>query len=200
VLTLNQLIARIQTFATAHKQLKGSFLFELPNIKGPDEARVYPCLTALLVSTEPSEQQETFSILFTVWDLPSDDNHRMQAQEVLSDTKLIANDIVAYLKYGMDDVSLDVPVTMTPVYDAGEDGSYGWEFTLNLRLNQGLDLCVVPADGIVIPEGISGVRIFDQDGNLLDTLNSGQSYFVTVVSAISGGNATTIFTNTIIGQ
>jgi hypothetical protein len=185
VLTLNQLIKRIQTFATAHKQLKGSFLFELPNIKGPDEARTYPCLTALLVSTEPSEQQETFSILFTVWDLPSDDNHRMQAQEVLSDTKLIANDIVAYLKYGMEDVSLDVPVTMTPVYDAGEDGSYGWEFTLNLRLNQGLDLCFVPYDLIT-----ANIYTYDIDGGAATTI---------YLNTVTGGTATTLYDNTING-
>lgn len=185
MLTLNQLIARIQTFATAHKQLKGSFLFELPNIKGPDEARVYPCLTSLLVSTEPSEQQETFSILFTVWDLPSDDNHRMQAQEVLSDTKLISNDLVAYLKYGMDDVSLDVPVTMTPVYDAGEDGSYGWEFTLNLRLNQGLDLCFVPADFIT-----ANIYTYNIDGGAATTV---------YLNTVTGGTASTIYENTING-
>lgn len=185
MLTLNQLIARIQTFATAHKQLKGSFLFELPNIKGPDEARVYPCLTSLLVSTEPSEQQETFSILFTVWDLPSDDNHRMQAQEVLSDTKLISNDLVAYLKYGMEDVSLDVPVTMTPVYDAGEDGSYGWEFTLNLRLNQGLDLCFVPADFIT-----ANIYTYNIDGGAATTV---------YLNTVTGGTASTIYENTING-
>ena len=185
MLTLNQLIARIQTFATAHKQLKGSFLFELPNIKGPDEARVYPCLTSLLVSTEPSEQQETFSILFTVWDLPSDDNHRMQAQEVLSDTKLISNDLVAYLKYGMEDVSLDVPVTMTPVYDAGEDGSYGWEFTLNLRLNQGLDLCVVPADFIT-----ANIYTYNIDGGAATTV---------YLNTVTGGTSSTIYENTING-
>lgn len=185
MLTLNQLIARIQTFATAHKQLKGSFLFELPNIKGPDEARVYPCLTSLLVSTEPSEQQETFSILFTVWDLPSDDNHRMQAQEVLSDTKLISNDLVAYLKYGMDDVSLDVPVTMTPVYDAGEDGSYGWEFTLNLRLNQGLDLCFVPADFLA-----PNIYTYNIDGGAATTV---------YLNTVTGGTASTIYENTING-
>lgn len=200
MLTLNQLIAKIQAFATAHKQLKGSFLFELPNIKGSDQARIYPCLTALLASSEPSEQQEVYSILFTVWDLPSDDNHRIQAQEALSDTKLISNDLIAYLKYGIDDILLDVPVTMTPVYDSGEDGCYGWEFTLNLRLNQGLDLCSVPANGVISPPDMNVVSIFDQDGNLLDTLKSGQSYFVTVVSAIDGGSATTIFTNTIIGE
>lgn len=185
MLTLNQLIARIQTFATAHKQLKGSFLFELPNIKGPDEARVYPCLTSLLVSTEPSEQQETFSILFTVWDLPSDDNHRMQAQEVLSDTKLISNDLVAYLKYGMEDVSLDVPVTMTPVYDAGEDGSYGWEFTLNLRLNQGLDLCFVPADFIT-----ANIYTYNIDGGAATTV---------YLNTVTGGTSSTIYENTING-
>ena len=199
MLTLNQIVARIQDFATAHKQLKGSFLFELPNIKGSDEARVYPCLTALLSSTEPTEQQETYSILFTVWDVPSDDNHRVQAQEALSDTKLIANDVVAFMKYGMQDVNVDVPVTMTPVYDAGADGSYGWEFTLNLRLDQGLDLCIVPMTGINYAN-TNVVNILDQDGNLIETLTAGQNYFVTVVSAIDGGNATTIFTNTIIGQ
>lgn len=194
MLTLNQIVARIQAFATAHKQLKGSFLFELPNIKGSDEARVYPCLTALLSSTEPTDQQETYSILFTVWDVPSDDNHRTQAQEALSDTKLIANDVVAYFKYGMDDVSVDVPVTMTPVYDAGEDGSYGWEFTLNLRLNQGLDLCIVPMTGINYAN-TNVVSIVNQNGDVIETLTAPNIYTVEELQAVIDtitNNTTTI--------
>lgn len=109
----------------------------------------------------------------------------MQAQEVLSDTKLISNDLVAYLKYGMEDVSLDVPVTMTPVYDAGEDGSYGWEFTLNLRLNQGLDLCFVPADFIT-----ANIYTYNIDGGAATTV---------YLNTVTGGTASTIYENTING-
>lgn len=175
MLTLNNIVQSIQVFATAHKALKGSFLFDLPLIKGPDTAPVYPMLYAILIDSEISENQDLYTIEFTIFDQPGDGNNRREVQECLSDAKLTANDFVSYWATNRnEDILVDLPVSMTPIVEGGEDGVYGWQFNLKFRLAQGVDACSIPADNI--PANYSGmVTIYNEFGEVVARLNAGQS-------------------------
>lgn len=182
MLTINNIKKSLNDYATAHAQIN-SFLFGIPPDKDPDTATEYPQLWCVIVSSEIQEDQEAHSIEFIVWDQPSDENNKDQATEALSDTKSIANDTVAFIKNNYADIDIDLPVSMEPLYEVGEDGCYGWKFTINLRLNQGLDLCSVPISG-VSPEYHGQVLILNQDGDILSVLNPGQTYTVEELQAV----------------
>jgi hypothetical protein len=193
--TLHNVITILEQFANAHKQIN-SFLFQVLPDDQPDVAVRYPLLMCEIENSEIGEQQDLYRLSFVICDIPNQDDNKRDVRTILSDTKLIANDLVAYLRYTRfgEFMRVDAPATLSPVYDAGEDGFSGWQFALNFRLNQGLNSCNIPMTGVSHPN-TNVVIIYDQDGNELERISAPGVYFVTVFDAIQDtidNNTTTI--------
>lgn len=146
------------------------------------------------VSSEVAKNYDSFTLQFMIVNQPIRDN-RNSIQEVLSDTKLMANDVIAYLAYQISEMVLTDVVGMEHIVDAGDDSVTGWRFSVNFKLNQGLDSCNIPATST--PDNTYGqVLILNQDGDTIATLNAGQTYTVeqlqAVIDTIDNNTATII--------
>lgn len=157
--TLNKILKRLELFQTQHKQLNSFFFGSLPEI-GASNSVNYPLLYCQLAedASEVGERVEYFNMEFWIVDLPNTKtNKNRSVQEALSDTKQIANDLVAYLKYtdfSEGGLLIDLPVSMRDLIDAGNDCVSGWSFTIRLKAANQLDLCGIPiSDGYTPPEG-----------------------------------------------
>jgi hypothetical protein len=146
VLTLNNIISEINLFASNHKQIN-SFRFGQIEQVG-ETSVVYPLLHCELseTSSEFNEQSDSYYFDFAIINKVNDKNQYESNLEVLSDTKLIANDFIAYLtKYDFGEfLNIDLPITLNPLVLIGEDNISGWTFTIKLVLTQGVSNCVIP--------------------------------------------------------
>lgn len=108
-------------------------------------------------ASNTDEKAETFNLDFYILDQPnSKTGRRTNTQEILSDTKLIANDLIAYLRYTEFDAGLlkiDLPVSMKDRIGVTDDDVTGWSFTLNIKVNNELDLCGVLTSCYQVPSG-----------------------------------------------
>lgn len=173
MITLNNIVNTIKAFATAHSQINSSFFAMLPD-NDKDEPLIYPMLFFELTSGGVAENSETFVFDFMVVNQPKRDD-RTSVQEVLSDTKQMANDVIAYLVMQNQDFFTDKDYTLEPIIDASDDSVTGWKWSLSIRLNQGLDSCVIPAT--TTPENNSSkVLIVDRAGNIVAELFAGMTY------------------------
>ena len=154
--TLNKILKRLELFQTQHKQLNSFFFGKIPEI-GASNSVNYPLLYCQLAedSSEVNERVEYFNMEFWIVDLPNTKTGKDRSvQEVLSDTKQIANDLVAYLRYtnfSEGSLLIDLPVSMRDLIDAGDDCVSGWSFTLRLKTANQLDLCGIPMNGSYTP-------------------------------------------------
>lgn len=121
---------------------------------------------------------------------------------ILSDCERILDDVIKIFRN--QDSSYEVlgdPV-LFPFKEEFGDWVAGWRADLQVQTDFDSNYCDVPSSTFVNPESLSASKVIikDQDGNTIAILNPGSTYTVTIVSAIDGGNATTIFTNTVIGN
>lgn len=175
MLTLNNIIERISQFVDYHEQLN---TFQFGEIEEQGEtSTVYPALFIDLSdpSSEFDEQTDSYYFDVMVLDKPNTENEYVSTKECLSDTKLISNDFVAWLKkneWGQT-VRLDLPISMQSLTVGGEDSYAGWTFTFKITLAQGVDFCAVPFTGVVAPP-----YVLPMIANNVVSLVSGLTYSV----------------------
>lgn len=104
-----------------------------------------------------SEKTEVFNFDLWIVDVPNNKNGiKRSIQEVLSDTKQIANDLVAYLRYtdfAEGGLNIELPISMVDVISALDDDVSGWNFQIRIKLTNELDLCGIPLTNYTNPEG-----------------------------------------------
>lgn len=192
MITLNKIVKGLSDFASAHQQINGFFFQMLPDTE-KDEVLIYPMLFAEITGSEVGENYDRYTFDFMVVNQPKVDD-RTSNQEVLSDTKLMANDVIAYLKMQVQDYFLVSDFTLEPLFEVSDDSVSGWRWSLSITLNQGLDSCIIPAT--TTPENESSqVLILNQDGETIATLYAGMTYTVEQLQAVIDtitGNTTTI--------
>lgn len=192
MITLNTIVQRLSDFVDAHYQLESFFFTYIPD-REKDTEGVYPFLFAELVSSQVGENFDSYTFDMMCVNQPKKDD-RTSVQEVLSDMKLVANDVIAYLKMQDTDFWMASEFNLEPLVDVSDDSVTGWRFQVQLRVNQGLDACQIPAT--TTPENNSGkVRILNQDGDTIAELYAGQTYTVEQLQAVIDtidGNTTTI--------
>jgi len=146
VLSLNNIVSEIKTFAQRHEQINSCVFGVIPEVG--ETSPVYPELFFDLSDTasEFSEQTDSYYFDFLITDKPNKQNEYASTLESLSDTKLIANDVVSYLKkhdWGQA-IKIDLPITMQSMIGTKEDSVCGWMFTLKITLTQGINYCQIP--------------------------------------------------------
>lgn len=141
---LKEIIGDLETFTTNHKQLN-SFGFGNPdNITNADH--VYPMMWVSLV---PSTTGNMVTVNFEIYiiDLLKQDKENLV--EVLNDTLLIGNDVVA--KYFDDEDEYDFTlnedgVEITPFEAEFDDFTAGWIFDIEIEVQNDLNDCEIPQD------------------------------------------------------
>ena len=186
MLTLNNIVSEIRTFATNHQQINSFIYGGIPEVGSTDA--VYPELYCDLGDTasEFDQQTDSYYFDFLITGKPNHANEYASTLESLSDTKLIANDIIAYFKkhnFGQA-VKLDLPVTMQSVVGSNENSVCGWMFTLKVTLGQGVAYCEIPLSSIPTPPAQQYVRIVNQDGDTIASLRPPATYTVEELQAV----------------
>lgn len=159
MLTLNQIRSTFQTIANAHKQLNG-FGFDNEANFGQSDDMQYPCLYVVQQPANISNGviSRTFDLFVLDRYYGDSDGNASNITDVLSDTQLIAADVVSLLNNTEYEFQLDKnTVTIEPVYAEKDDLLAGYKATVTLR--EGFDYwrCSVPYDFIVI-EQVNGLQ------------------------------------------
>ena len=151
MITLNNIISIFQDFAeNKHKQIK-SFRFGSIATENSEEVK-YTVLWAKLAEpgAELDFQTDTFLFDILILDKPNIKNEYQSTIEILSDTKLIANDFISYINrvnwvtnYSTL-MKINLPITMTNYINMNADKAAGWGFQIKLTVPQGTEYCSIP--------------------------------------------------------
>jgi hypothetical protein len=144
VLTLNQIVKKLETFANDHKQLSGNFLFGQFYDYVANKSEQYPAMIVYLQPNQLSENTDTYTFQVTICDrLKKDDTNEI---EVLSDTNLIAKDLITYFKNSPTerDVIINTSVTLNDFSDREDSETAGYFFDITFRQNFDYNYCDIP--------------------------------------------------------
>jgi|GEM_PF-1387812 hypothetical protein len=139
-LTLNQIIKQIQGFGTSHPQLKTVLFGEFSDKLDSDDI-LYPAMFFDLGAAAISQKQITYNLSLYILD-----RHLVEtdALEVLSDTNLIMQDIVAEIRNNSNDweTGFNIPLTYYREYDP--DFLAGVQADIQLTLDSLNNRCQIP--------------------------------------------------------
>lgn len=144
MLTLNQIVKKLETFANDHKQLSGNFLFGQFYDYVANKSEQYPAMIVYLQPNQLSENTDTYTFQITICDrLKKDDTNEI---EVLSDTNLIAKDLITYFKNSPTerDVIINTSVTLNDFSDREDSETAGYFFDITFRQNFDYNYCDIP--------------------------------------------------------
>ena len=144
MLTLNQIVKKLETFANDHKQLSGNFLFGQFYDYVANKSEQYPSMIVYLQPNQLSENTDTYTFQVTICDrLKKDDTNEI---EVLSDTNLIAKDLITYFKNSPTerDVIINTSVTLNDFSEREDSETAGYFFDLTFRQNFDYNYCDIP--------------------------------------------------------
>lgn len=142
--TLNQIKARLETFAAAHLQVKGNISFgEIEEVTN-QAIECFPYMFCIVQPSNFSGHQIEFSITIVVMDLVAKD--LSNRWDVWSDTAQILSDIRAYMNDpAFDDLYImpdDLPIT--PFAERFTDDVTGWSGDFKFRIVDVKDRCALP--------------------------------------------------------
>lgn len=144
-MTLNQLIQKLNDFATAHQQVHSFGFGDLWEIEASG-AKNAVTMWANVVNgaVDINGKQSSIDFRVCIMDLVKKDESN--ENEVLSDTYLIGLDLVAYLNNNSnwDSYTIANNITMTPFTERFDNDWSGWiiDFTLTNRFLS--DYCQIP--------------------------------------------------------
>lgn len=144
MLTLNQIVKKLETFANDHKQLSGNFLFGQFYDYVADKSEQYPAMIVYLQPNQLSENTDTYTFQITICDrLKKDVENEI---EVLSDTNLIAKDLITYFKNSPTerDVIINTSITLNDFSDREDSETAGYFFDITFRQNFDYNYCDIP--------------------------------------------------------
>lgn len=194
-MTINNIKDLFSNIASAHYMLNDFEFGELWEIEEKmNKNAKYPMLFVSPISSVTGEQvkERTFQVL--VMDLVKKDG--TETVDAWSDTEQILDDVIKIVRRESDSYELVGEPTLFPFKEEYSDWCTGYRAELVIRTDFNSNYCDIPSDSFVSPEvSANVVTIKDQDGNVLATLTGGQSYEVTVFSALKDtltANVTTI--------
>lgn len=194
-MTINQIKTLFSNVASAHYMLNDFEFGELWEIEEKmNKNAKYPMLFVSPISSITGEQvkERTFQVL--VMDLVKKDG--TETVDAWSDTEQILDDVIKIVRRESDSYELVGEPTLFPFKEEYSDWCTGYRAELVIRTDFNSNYCDIPSDSFVSPESVDQVvTIKDQNGNVLATLKGGQSYEVTVFSALKDtltANVTTI--------
>jgi hypothetical protein len=144
MLTLNKLVIAIESYATAHKQIKSWFFGDPWDELNGGQSIHYPMLFGTLQPNRISGTSDVTVIRFYICD-KSKKGLRNQL-EVLSDCKQICLDTLIYfMQYDFSElIKINSEVTLTDFVDAFNDEVAGWYFDVEFSAIFEWDACSIP--------------------------------------------------------
>jgi hypothetical protein len=139
-LTLNQIITQIKGFGTNHPQLNTVLFGEFVE-KLDDQDIIYPAMFFDLGDAAISEKQIQYNLNIYIMD-----RHLVEtdALEVLSDTNLIMQDIVAEIRNNSNDWETGINIPITYFREADPDYLAGVRADVSLTLDSLNNRCQIP--------------------------------------------------------
>lgn len=182
MLTLNQIVKLFEDKKTNHAQLSsGTFIFDESAEWGADFEITYPLFGVRLQPSTLNGNIHTFNFMFEFVDHVHQD--KLNQTEVLSDMMSIALDIFAQIKSDLEDY-YDATVNITSSFQHGigvyDDDVTGWQMTVSVEQFYDMSTCETPNSGL----NAGVVKILDQNGNVIATLNPNSTYTVEVLQEI----------------
>ncbi len=140
--TFKQIIDDLELFATNHKQINSFGFGNADNITNKDQ--VYPMMW---VQSIPSTTGNMVDLTFEIYLIDLLKQDKVNLVDVLSDTLLMGNDVVA--KYFDDEDEYDFTlnedgVVITPFEAEFDDFTAGWIFEVNIEIQNDLNDCEIP--------------------------------------------------------
>jgi hypothetical protein len=188
--TINQIIKEISDFQSAHRQVHSFGVGRIYDFASSGDTK-YPSLWIdygnASVNNVNMGGSESF-VTLRIFIIDKLNNGNLNETEVRSDTQSICLDLIAYLSHPNFDWQIDSNISLVPIgEEAEEDKLAGWYFDLSFRQSFERDRCAIPFTSNPAPSQARDyfVRILDQDGNLITTVNPMSSYTVTVATIIT---------------
>lgn len=138
--TLNQIVSQIQGFGTSHPQLKTVLFGEFAE-KLDSEDIQYPAMFFDLTGGNVLEKQISYNLSIFILD-----RHLVEADglEVLSDTNLIMQDIVAKLRNNVNDYEVGTTIPLNYVREYDPDYLAGVQADITLTTDSLNNRCQIP--------------------------------------------------------
>lgn len=199
--TLNQILSKFEELRAAHEQLN-SFRFGHPDDWDESQSRtiVYPLMGAYLQPGLLARRTNSTKFILYFADRVHKGNSNLK--EVLSDMQRAAMGIFAQLRdyFGVNSIEVlpDAPFT---AFDSRFNDDDVAGFQLEITINQFYDAnsCAEPSSFVSTRDAVGSVRIYDRvTFETVATREPGQDYGVFVFSGISGGSASSTYTNMIV--
>lgn len=139
-LTLNQIITQINGFGTSHPQLNTVLFGEFAE-KLDGEDIIYPAMFFDLADASISEKQISYNLNIYIMD-----RHLVEADglEVLSDTNLIMQDIIAKIRNNTNDWETGINIPITYFREAEPDFLAGVRADVSLTTDSLNNRCQIP--------------------------------------------------------
>jgi hypothetical protein len=180
MLTLNQIIAQIQTLAAAHAQISSSGVGDKKEWENGRPDRVYPILWINSEGRDISDQYVTDRINLICADRvragEEGDDTDGHEQEVISDRLSVMLDIIAWFaqQHGQTYI-IERSGRIEPFTEEGPDRVAGCGYTLNIKQIWDFAKCPIPESGATIPPTVDGLTLYDFcDASVLARLTPAQ--------------------------
>jgi hypothetical protein len=182
-MTINQIKTLFENIANAHKQIQDFEFGEVWEIeeKMNKEAK-YPMLYVAPIQTLDNEQVFERSFHVFVFDMLSKD--KSNVVDAWSDTEQILYDVIKIFKNESANYEVVGQSTLLPFKEDNSDWAIGYRTELVIRTDANSNYCDIPSDTFVSPNTPAFAQVKDQNGNVLATLYSGDTYSVIVASGI----------------
>lgn len=138
--TLNQIVSQIQGFGTSHPQLKTVLFGEFAE-KLDDQDIEYPAMFFDLTGGSVLEKQITYNMSIFILD-----RHLVETDglEILSDTNLIMQDIIAELRNNVNDYEVGTTIPLVYVREYDPDYLAGVQADITLTTDSLNNRCQIP--------------------------------------------------------
>lgn len=181
-MTYNQIITLFTNIATAHKQIKSFGHGEAWEINSDDVFKDY---ILWVIPIDSTTNENTKVRTFTLLAFKKVKQDKSDETYILSDCEQIIDDVIKIILNNSNDYNLVNTPTQFPFKEEFGDWCAGWRTDIQIETDFDNNYCDIPSGTFVSPESASNyVTIVDQEGNVLTTINAGQSYTVEVLQEI----------------
>ena len=151
-MTYRELVNKVLDIAQRHYMIAEWGYGELSDIKakgqndetGEERNADYPYMFLNPAQHTRDQNSITYRFNLIMMDMAKDDDINEQILRRQSDCQQYIDDILAELYFEMDDLDVDLTVTLTPFKERFQDSVAGMTASLNVILPLGLDRCIAP--------------------------------------------------------
>lgn len=139
--TLNQLIAKLQSIATSHAQINDFFFGDIADL-GSEKPMQYPVLFADIAPSNFSYKVISLNFQLMVMDIVKKD--LSNENDVMSDCLQILEDVIIELRNPSEVFLIQDSITLNPFMDSQGDEVAGWTANITINVPSTYNSCAIP--------------------------------------------------------